>query len=391
MRVVIAGGGPAAVAGAWAARERDERAEIMVVSREPYPPYRRPALNRMIAGDLPPEQFYIKTADFYREKHIALKLGVAVTAIDRRAGRIQLADGTREAYDRLLLATGAQCRKLPVPGAELDGVLGYRDYDDVLALRGRIAAGAKSVVIVGGGLLGLELAEALLAAGCRVVVVEAQSRLLPRQLDGEGSGILSRALAGVSGLTVQTGATLAAIAGTGKVEGVRFADGGASACDMVIMAPGIVSETRLAAEAGLTVRRAVVADLRMRTGDAQIFAAGDCAEIGGMVAGLYAPAMAQGDIAGSNMTGAELDYAAKSSAARLAAFGLTLVSAGRVEDGLETRTMADPAHGVWKRLFLADGILVGGILMGDVKAALKLGELLRTPTSGDAAAAALLA
>lgn len=391
MRLVIVGGGPAAVEAALAARTRDDRAEIVVVSREKWLPYRRPALSRMISRDLPTEQFFIKSAEFYREKRIAVKLGVAAAAIDRSSGQVRLADDSQESYDRLLLATGAHCRSLPVPGADLAGVLRYRDYDDVLALRSRIAAGAKKVAIVGGGLLGLELAEALLAAGCGVTILEAQSRLLPRQLDNDGSGILAAALDKVSGLTILTGRTLAEIVGKNHPEAIRLSDGGAIACDAVIMAPGVVPDIALAGEAGLAVGHGVVTDSALHTGDEQIFAAGDCAEISGMVSGLYAPAMAEGKIAGSNMTGAALDYAATPVAARLAAFGLTLVSAGDVGEALEKKTFEDPARGVWKRIFLHDGILVGGIILGDLQAAVKLGELLRMTTPGAAAAAALLA
>ena len=370
MRLVIVGGGPAALEAAVAARNGDGEAEIVLLSREAELPYRRPALSRMVMHDLPENQFLIRPETFYREKRIAVKTNAEVIRFDRGARLLTLRDGSGETYDRLLLATGADCRTLPVPGADLPGVLGYRSYADVLALRQRIENGARRIAIIGGGLLGLELADALLSAGCEVTILERQPRLLPRQLDEDGSSILEKNLGQVARLRILTGVGAERIEGSRQVESLVLDDGRRPACDCVVMAPGTVPCCGLARDAGLPVGRGIKVDRRLQTGDPAVWAAGDCAEVEGCgLTGLFAQAAAAGKIAGANMTGNTLEYHPPVGAARLNALGVKLFSAGVAEGG-EVKT-AQGADGSWKRLFLNDGIAVGGILFGDLKSALR--------------------
>ena len=272
--IVVIGAGQA---GGWAARTlRDEGFEggIVVIGEEPYPPYERPPLSKdVLLGKEPADSSYLWPEGSFDELGIELRTGVAATAIDRAARTVVLSDGGSIAYRKLLIATGGRVRRLPVGGAELDGVHYLRGIDDSEAIRGDLGEGAK-LAVVGGGWIGLEVAAAARMLGAEVTVVEALDRLCGRALTPELAAWLLDVHRG-RGVDVRLGATVEALTGEGRVDGARLSDGETLAATAVVIGIGIVPNVELAEAAGLDIDNGVRVDALCRTSDPDIFAAGD--------------------------------------------------------------------------------------------------------------------
>ena len=239
MKIAIIGGGVAAFEAAKNIRTLSDDAEITIYSREAVPPYRRPALSRMAAEELADAQFFIKPAAFYAENRIGLELGRTLRAIDPNTKTLTFDSGSPSTYDRLLLATGSHCFYPPVPGMDLDGVMSLREYADLQKLRARLDAGVKNAAVIGGGLLGLELAQSLLERGCLVTVFEGSPLLLPRNLDEEAAGFVLKKLGEIENLTLRFGCRVEAIAGeAGKATGVTLERDGYQALKNTILREG---------------------------------------------------------------------------------------------------------------------------------------------------------
>ena len=273
---VILGAGQA---GGWAAqtlRAEGFDGRIVVIGGESWPPHERPPLSkRLLIGDEGPEIAFLRDESFYRDHDIELRLGCRALALDRGARRVTLDDGDAVPYDRLLIATGARVRRLPLPGADLEGIHYLRTIDDALALRAGLASGA-ALAIVGGGYVGLEVAAAARSRGCRVTVIEMQDRPLSRVVAPEISDVFT----GVhreQGVTILTGTSVSAFEGTGRVERVVCSDGSTLDADLAVIGVGIAPEQELAAESGLDAAGGILVDQYGRTSDEAIYAAGDVA------------------------------------------------------------------------------------------------------------------
>ncbi len=288
-----------------------------------------------------------------------------IAAIDRAAGTARTARGEALDWDRLVLATGSDAVRLPLPGATLPGVFLYRSMADVQAIR-RAAAGGARAVVVGGGLLGLEAAAALSVAGARVTVVHALGWPMERQLDPAAGALLARQLGATRRLRFVMPAVTEAIEGDGRVEALRLADGARIACSLVVMAVGIRPSVALARESGLDVKRGIVVDDAMRSSDPRILAIGECAEHRGQVCGLVAPALAMAEAAAATLAGEAGIYAPRPDAAALKVSGIAVWSAGEIAPAdAEAVTLSDEEAGVYRRLWLRGGRLVGAVLYGD--------------------------
>ena len=272
--IVVVGAGQA---GGWAARtlrEEGYAGRIVVIGEERYPPYERPPLSKeVLLGKAPAESCYLWPAESYDERRIELRLGQAARRILRADKAVELEDGERIGYDKLMLATGARVRTLPVAGIDLAGVHYLRAIPDTEAIRADIAPGIR-VLVVGGGWIGLEVAAAARMLGAEVVVVEALDRLCPRALAAEFAGHLL-GIHRRHGVDVRLGAEVEALTGNGRVTGARRAGGRTVEASVVVIGIGIVPEVALAAEAGLEVENGIVVDQLGRTSDPDISAAGD--------------------------------------------------------------------------------------------------------------------
>jgi nitrite reductase (NADH) large subunit len=273
---------------------------------------------------------------------------------------------------------------LPVPGSDLPGVHTFRDSRDVdqlLALAGTKAR----VVVVGGGLLGLEAAYGLAKAGSKVTLLHLMDRLMERQLDEPAAALLKR-LVEMKGVEVLLGANTKQILGGHKVEGVELSDGRTVAADAVVFAAGIRPNVALAKDAGVPVNRGIVVDDQLRTGSADVYALGECAEHRGTCYGLVEPAYEQARVLADHLADGATDYSGSIVATNLKVSGVSVFSAGDflAADNSETLVFNDERRGTYKKLVVADGRLKGAVLVGDTQDALWYLDLIRTTASIEA-------
>jgi len=378
-RHAIVGNGVAGITGAQSIVRADPSAEVHILGAEPYPYYRRPLLWEFIAGQIEQDALYFRPPEWYAERGIQLHLGARVAGLDLAAHRLALTDGSHVAYERLLLATGGRPFIPPCEGTDKDGVFTLRTLDDALAIKAYAQqASTSTAVVIGGGLLGLETARALRAAGLQVTVIEYFPHLLPRQLDEEGAEVL-QSLLGAQGLQVITGATVEAVLGGVRADCIHLKDSQKDSQivdgELVLFCTGIRSEVTLAQEAGLAVNRGIVVDgeLQARQTDGQpvedVFAAGDAAEFDGRVYGIIPPAIEQARVAAANMVApGSATYAGTLPATTLKVAGAELTSLGEsVVEGDEYTQLrhVDLATGQYRKVVLRDGRIVGAILLND--------------------------
>ncbi|MEC3975423.1 NAD(P)/FAD-dependent oxidoreductase [Amycolatopsis sp. H20-H5] len=270
--VLVVGAGQSGFQAAASLRDKGFTGRVVLIGDEPGVPYQRPPLSKAyLSGTAGPDQLRLRPEEFFAGKDIELLAG-RVAELDREGARVTMADGTTLGYDHLVLATGARNRPLPVPGADLGGVLALRTRDDADLLRSALET-AEHVVVIGGGFIGLEFAA---HAGRPVTIVEAQHRLLNRVASPEVSAYFAE-LHEQAGHTMLLGQGVTALRGQERVEAVELADGRRLPADLVVVAVGVLPETALAEAAGLLVDNGVVVDAHLRTGDPRIWAIGDCA------------------------------------------------------------------------------------------------------------------
>ncbi len=368
-RYLIVGNGVAGITAAQGIVRADPAAEVHVYGAEPYPYYQRPRLWMYLAGEIEQEELYFRPLAWYASRGIQVHVDSNVTALDPAEHRIRLANGDWRSYDRLLLATGGRSFIPPFEGSKQEGVFALRSLDDALAIK-RHASQSSGIVVIGGGLLGLETARALLAPNRRVTVIEIAPHLLPRQLDVIGAQVLQKRLE-TMGLSFYAGATTESIIGDGRAQGVRLAGGRAVRSELIVVSAGIRSRIELAREAGLDVNRGVLVDDQLRTSAPDVFAAGDVAEFGGVVYGIIPAAIEQARAVAANMVnGSTATYSGTVFSNTLKVVGIDLTCLGHsTADGEDHVVLrySDQAAGVYKRLALREGKIVGAILLGDVE------------------------
>lgn len=365
MKVVIAGLG---VAGANAARiiaAGKPGAQVEVYGAEPHLYYARPRLPAFLAGEIEQDALYFYPQSWYHERGITVHTGAAVARIDAAAHRLELAEGTRVPYDRLLVATGAHSFVPPIAGADLPGVFTLWTIEDVRRIQAW-ARGAERAVVIGGGLLGLEAARGLRVLGLGVTVLEFAPRLMPRQLDQEGSQMLQGWIERL-GIAVRVGATTERIEGEGAVRAVALKSGEHLAAELVLIAAGGRANLQLAQASGLAVNRGIVVNGRLETSAKDVYAAGDVAEHAGTVYGIIPAAIDQARVAAANLAEIErLEYGGTVPTNTLKIVGLDLTSAGQTsgagEGYAELRRAVDGER--YMKLVVKDGRLVGAILLG---------------------------
>lgn len=274
-RVVVVGAGQAGGEAVQRLRGHDPDVDITLIGEEPMAPYQRPPLSKKyLQGELDKARILLRPADVYEHERIALLLGRRAVWIDRAGKRLRLDGGQEISYDTLILATGSRPRKLPLAGADLEGVHMLRTAADADAIRPGLQRGAK-LVVMGAGYIGLEVAAVARALGMEVTILEAAVRPLARVTSPEVAAFfldehVSR------GVRFALNTQAAVIKGTDNVRAVGLADGSEVPADMVLVGIGITPETALAQNAGLSVEGGIVVDRQMRTSDPSIFAIGDC-------------------------------------------------------------------------------------------------------------------
>lgn len=354
------------------------RYAIAVIGEEPRLAYNRVLLSSVLAREIAAADIELKSAQWWRDRGVTLLYGQGATSIDPDIRRVRLAGGATIPYSKLVLATGSRPIRLSVPGMDLPGVMTFRDLGDVAAIE---AAGAKKakVVVIGGGLLGLEAAYGLAKAGANVTVVHLMDRLMERQLDARAAAMLKSAVE-ARGIKVRLNAETLAILGEERAEKVALKDGTELDADLVVVAAGIRASTDLARSAGLDVVRGVVVNDQLQTSRPDIYAIGECAEHRGICYGLVEPAYEQARVLATGLAGGTAAYAGSVLATNLKVSGVNVFSAGDFMGGAGTEQIAlsDAGLGTYKKLVITDNKLVGAVLFGDTADGLWYLELIRT-------------
>jgi nitrite reductase (NADH) large subunit len=379
-KLVLIGNG---MAGVRVLEELLERApdtyDVTVFGAEPHPTYNRIMLSPVLAGEKRFDDIVTHDRAWYAGNGFALHAGTRIDAIDRATRAVVMSDGRRVPYDRLVIATGSHPFIVPVPGKDLPGVVTFRDIADVDAMLATAGNGRRAVVI-GGGLLGLEAANGLLARGMTVTVVHLMATVMERQLDDAAGYLLRRELER-RGLAVITEANTDCIFGTDNVEGVRLKDGREIPADLVVMAVGIRPNADLGKAAGLAANRGIVVDDRMITSDEAILAVGECVEHRGQSYGLVAPLYEMAKVVADQLAGlGESTYQGSVTSTKLKVTGIDVFSAGAfgADKEAEDIVFRDAARGIYKRIILKENRVVGAVLYGDTADGARLFQLLRS-------------
>lgn len=311
--IIIIGAGQAAAQAVQSLRAEGFTGPIKLIGDEPYAPYQRPPLSKKyLAGEIGYDRVELKGQDFYADSGVETLWQTRVTEIDRRAKRILTGDGRAFDYGKLLIATGSRVREINVPGFDLEGVHYLRNIADVDAIQAHFKPGAK-MVVVGGGYIGLEVAAVAVKRGIDVTVLETADRVMARVVDPIVSHFYER-VHRAEGVKIETGVTVSGFEGTDKVTAVTSGEGKSFPCDFVVVGIGIIPNTELAAEAGLTVENGIVVDELCRTSDPDICAAGDCTSHPNAVYGRRLRlesvhnAIEQGKTAAATLAGKEKPY-----------------------------------------------------------------------------------
>ncbi|MDD2620852.1 MAG: FAD-dependent oxidoreductase, partial [Syntrophomonadaceae bacterium] len=316
---VIIGGGIAGLSAAQAIRKRNATGEIVVLTEEPFIPYYRPALSDFLSEDLPDKRLFVFDKAWYSENKIDIKTKFKVISMDTAAKTIIGANGESLKYDKLIIASGARSNVPPFKGVDNKGVFTLRSLEDAQAIKEAMKK-AKKAVVIGGGVLGLEAVWEMLSSGLEVAVVEFNERLMPRQLDVSSSAILAEIIT-AKGVKLFLGKATEEILGEdGVVKAVRLNDGQVLDADLVLLSTGVKPNVEIAKEAGLEVKQGIVVDEKMRSNISGIYAAGDVAQFGDRMIGLWSTAMEMGKIAGAAAAGDWLEYKEPRISTMLAAF-----------------------------------------------------------------------
>lgn len=357
------------------------RYAVAVIGAEPHLAYNRVLLSSLLAGEVTQNEIELKSADWWRSRGVTLVYGSGASQIDRSAKSIQLNDGREMRFAKLVLATGSNPIRLPVPGVDLPGVLTFRNLADVASISSAASHGKRAVVI-GGGLLGLEAAYGMAKQGAKVTLVHLMPHLMERQLDMRAAKLLKQSLESKD-IEVLCEADTAAIEGRDKASAVRLKDGRRIEADLVVMALGVRPNVELAKSAGVSVNRGIVVNKRLESSTRDIFAIGECVEHRGVCYGLVEPAYEQARVLAEVLAGKNSEYAGSTLFTNLKVSGVNVFSAGDFAgvEGSEEIVLSDPGISLYKRFVIREDKLIGAVLVGDTADALWYLDLIRTAES----------
>lgn len=347
--------------------------EITVFGKEPHPNYNRIQLSTVLQGDTTINDIILNDWSWYKENGIRLYTGEAIVKIDTENKQVVSDQGRVVNYDELIIATGSSSFILPLPGADKEGVTGFRDIQDCETMI-ETAKNHKKAVVIGGGLLGLEAARGLLNLGMEVNVVHLLPYLMERQLDPVASKMLEKELE-AQGMNFLMEKATDEILGNERVTGLRFKDGTEIDADLVVMAVGIRPNVEVAKETGITVNRGIVVNDFMETNIPNVYAVGECAEHRNIVYGLVAPLYAQGKVLAEFLAEKMPEpYQGSVVGTQLKVAGVDLFSAGEIMDDSTAKAIKvhNEFDGVYKKVLIRDNQIAGVVLYGDTKDSTRL-------------------
>nr|WP_072536435.1 FAD-dependent oxidoreductase [Anaerococcus mediterraneensis] len=361
---LIIGNGIAGLSAAEEIRKNDEKGSILIVSDEKENTYWRTRLSELIAQDFTDEEILVKKESWYKDKNIEVKLDTHAEKIDNDKKEVTLACGTVLEYGKLLIATGAHAFVPPIKNADAEGVFAIRSANDLKEFKNYLAD-KKKLIIIGGGILGLEAANSINKLGIEITIVEAFDYLLARQLDKDLSKKLEKSL-NEAGMKTLTGVTSDEILiKDGKVCGLRLSDGTELEADAIMIQAGVRSNLDVAKDSGLETDRGILVGENLQVEGEDIYVAGDVAQIGNFSIGLWTASMEMGKIAGANMTGDNKLYEKPKPFSTLILENVKLFSAGQNSgEGIE-EVKKENGDKIYK-LFKNGDKFVGGILWNDI-------------------------
>lgn len=374
MHFVIIGNGVAGITAAETIRNLDADAEISVISTEKHFYYSRPRVIEFLGNKIAQERLILHNKSWYDEKNIKLSTGACASRIDEKQGEVIMESGEKIKYDRLIIATGAYSAVPQIENVCQEGVFTLRTIDDANGIK-EYAKNRKSALVLGAGLLGIEAANSLTALGLEVKVAEIFERLLPRQLDKQGSMVMQSMLES-KGLSFFLGKASVSVSKQDKNLAVKCKDGSTMEAEMILISAGIKPNTDIIKNTAIQCNRGIKVDNLLKTNCENIFAAGDCAEYNGTVYGIWPAAKDQGYFAGLNASGRKTEYVGTLPSVKLKVMGIDFVTLGSIEQGEGVETIVKQDKGIYKKLCLKDNKLTGAILLGDTKDTGKLQEMI---------------
>lgn len=364
-RYLIIGNGVAGTTAAENIRKNDATGEITIVSHEDLPFYYRVRLPDFLGGGVGESELIAKKKEWYTEKKIALRLQTRIVSADPGKKTVTTDNGLSITYDKLLLATGSHPFIPPIEGSDQEGVFAIHTIHDAREISSA-AEKKDDIVLIGGGLLGLETASALHKRGKKITIIEFFPRLLPRQLDNEGAARLQQFFENM-GFAFRLGATTRKLEGPGTVEKVVLDNDEVLPAEMVIISAGVRPNLELAGMLGLKTGKGVVVDRYLQTSQPGIYAAGDVIEFAEKTFGIWPAAMEQGRIAGLNISGGNNTYEGTTLSNILKVAGIDLASAGEIDADNKYESKVVATHDTYKKVVVADNRVLGCIMLGDRK------------------------
>lgn len=382
MRVIIIGNGISGIIFSKTLRELDKKVEIDVFAKEKYHYYPRPNLIEFLAGRIPYERIFAFSEDWYKEQNINIHLNKPVKTILPDSKEIEQQNDKRGKYDKLLVASGCYSFVPPFKGVDKEGVFTLRTIDDAFKIL-EYLEGHQKVVIIGGGVLGLEIARALKSRGAEVEIVEFFDRLLPRQLDSQGASILKDQIEKM-GIKAHLGVATEEVLGQKEMKGLRFKGGKELEADMSIIASGVRSYINIAKESGLETDRGLVVNDYLQTTNPAVYGAGDVIQHKGRMYGIISAAFNQAQTAAYNIFGQEKKYKGTIPSNTLKVVGLSVASIGLVnpeESNYEEFRKENREEGIYKKIVVQDGTIVGSIWMGTKEGVNEISRLISQKTN----------
>ncbi len=392
-KYVIVGASAAGIGAVEAIREVDQAGTITVISEEPCPQYSRPMISDLVSGKATFEKMMCREDEFWRKNEVQALTGRTAVSLNFTDKYVALDRGDRVNYEKLLIATGGKPFIPKMEGSDKEGVFTFTTLTDAEKLAVKLES-AKSAVVIGAGLIGVSVTEALVKRGVKVILVELQDKILSLLLDPKGSDIVERVIR-KAGVTVVTGQSVQRIIGKPEndreVGGVTLTKGEQIPCDIVVVAIGVVPRTELVAGTDLKLNRGIVVDNSMRTNLPDVYASGDVAEAYDFILNqnrllpLWPLAVAEGKVAGYNMAGKKADYSGGTNMSALKYFGTPIISFGitnpKEDAGYEILVKHDSEKNLYKKIILKNNIIVGITFVNDIERAGILFHLMKNNVS----------
>ncbi len=382
-KYVIVGASAAGIGAVEAIREVDPTGTLTVITDETCAHYSRPMISDFVSGKADLKKVDCRTEDFWKINKVEALLGKKATAINSNEKTVQLESGEKIPYEKLLIATGGRPFVPKMEGSDKDGVFTFTTLMDAQLLAAKIdQIGAKSAVVIGAGLIGISVTEALVKRGLKVTMVELQDKILSLLLDSKGSDI-AESVVRKAGVNIITGQSVQKIVGKPDndraVGGVILTKGDQVTCDLVVVAIGVIPRIELTSGTALKTNRGIVVDNTMQTSVPDVYASGDVAEAYDFVLNQNRPlplwplAVLEGQVAGCNMAGKKTTYSGGTNMSSLKYFDIPIVSVGlanpKDDPSLEVLVKFDPEHNVYKKLVLKNNVIVGITLVNSIERA----------------------